>query len=256
MSYKLRNAFVAERPVPDGIRRFDVDPPASCVAAVPVAEPFTESTFVEAVDSDDVDEWDCDVLEATFESPGVLVLEAGEAALQAAVFAGRDCAAAGLVAAGDLRQGVRVAAAVHPGEHRLVLETAGQPARPYTLGLRFYALCGTGEVDDHGDTLLCATPITPGERHRGALWNAFGDDEDVFTLLVRRQGTFVVELRGTSGLSLALLDENGQRLAEGDARLVRTLVPGRYFVRVTGDGGGEASYAVGLKRLGAAGPSS
>lgn len=92
---------------------------------------------------------------------------------------------------------------------------------------------GVAEFDDHGDTPLCATPLELGGSVSGAIDNASGDDEDVFTFVV--DGLLSVAIAATAG-HLTLYDGRGQRLASsiGDRTpvLVRVLSPGRYYLRM------------------------
>ncbi len=100
------------------------------------------------------------------------------------------------------------------------------------------ALCSAG--DDHGDTLACATPVRC--RAHGELDNGWGDDVDAFRFHVDAWRT--VEIAACSGFPTRgeLFDAAGQHLdaADGDGgfRLVRTLGPGTYFVKVAGASGG------------------
>ena len=108
------------------------------------------------------------------------------------------------------------------------------------------ALCAA--EDDHGDTLNCATPMRC--RIHGELANGWGDDVDAFRFRVDGWRTVAIAARGaTRG---ELFDAAGQRLdvARGDAgfRLVRTLSPGTYFVRVAGES--EGFYGLEVRPLG------
>ncbi len=107
--------------------------------------------------------------------------------------------------------------------------------------LHYQPNCRQGEVDDHGDTMSCATPLVLGRPTAGEIGIAWGDD-DVFVLILSEVTT--VEITVTAGFSGELLDRFGQRLAAdyGDqVRIVRTLAPGRYFFRVAGD---EGTYEI------------
>ncbi len=108
------------------------------------------------------------------------------------------------------------------------------------------ALCSAG--DDHGDTLACATPVRC--RAQGELANGWGDDVDTFSFRVN--GWQTVEIATCSGFASSgeLFDAAGQRLHTADGedgfRLVRTLGPGTYFLRVAGESG---SYGLAIRTL-------
>lgn len=107
-------------------------------------------------------------------------------------------------------------------------------------------LCRLGEVDDHGDTRGCSTPVEIGQTFSlsGELSNDWGDDEDYFTFFIDGELRPTLEIRITaeeSGVVGELTDRRGYRLAGGGAgegaevRMVKTLAgPAPYFVRVHG----------------------
>lgn len=241
--YQLRNAFVPERQSPDQYHQIP-DPPAVCNDALPiVGRPIDEDIYLAVEDSDNVDEWDCDVLELTLSGGGVLVLDSQDVDA-VTVFAGPSCdvEAAGLPAL-DL-DGLRYTVPAYAGEHRIMVETPD----PYVLGLRFFALCRAAERDDHGDTFFCATPLTDAVVS-GVLGDKSGIDQDVMTFVVEEQGAFVLSMRSASEVMMTLFDDNGLRLGEAEQRLARVLVPGRYFVRVRGAGAmAEEDYEVRIEK--------
>ncbi len=102
-------------------------------------------------------------------------------------------------------------------------------------------LCRDAVADDHGDTFACATAFE--SRIAGELGNGWGDDVDVFRFRLRRWQTVEISTDGDADTHGTLYDRAGQRLAvagdggEGENfRLLRTLGPGTYFVRVEGIG--------------------
>jgi hypothetical protein len=89
----------------------------------------------------------------------------------------------------------------------------------------------------------------------GEIANDQDDDVDVYRFQVKTLAPIAIDVRGEAELAVALYDRHGLRLAtagEGDRlRLVRTLVvqtlvPGTYFVRLTGLGGSSGSYSIRL----------
>jgi hypothetical protein len=127
-----------------------------------------------------------------------------------------------------------------------------------SLHARMDALCRRsavedGRVDDHGDSFPCATLLHPGQTARGEISNGWGDDADVYRLPVGGAGDdrlWTLTLETTSGLDTVgtLYDRFGQPLQKvdggGDFRIVRTLAPGTYFVRVESRDGHEGPYAL------------
>lgn len=112
-------------------------------------------------------------------------------------------------------------------------------------------LCGA-DTGDQGDVLFCATSLEPGTSTKGDVANG-----GVFSFVLSGQRTVLVEIRGNAETIGALYDPYGQRLAVADGdgeragvRIVRTLGPGRYFVRVEGAGGAEGAYTLRIAELG------
>ncbi len=106
--------------------------------------------------------------------------------------------------------------------------------------------------DDHGETAACASPLD--RRAVGEIRNGWGDDEDFFTFRLRTTRTVRIETRGPTDTFGGLYDRFGHRLARaddggraGNFRIVKTLGPGRYFVRVEGLDGAEGRYALDLR---------
>ncbi len=118
-------------------------------------------------------------------------------------------------------------------------------------------LCGRLLADDHGDVAGCATDLVPGPPLAAVLGNTHGDprsadprdDVDFFRLAVHDWVTVAVETRGAVDTVGGLYGPQGHRLAADDDggrgvnfRLVETLGPGEYFVRVEGRGGATGPY--------------
>ncbi len=111
-------------------------------------------------------------------------------------------------------------------------------------------LCVRGEADDHGGSTLCATPLGPGAA-LGEIQNPWGDDEDVFRFDLAGPRTVEISTRGTTDTMGELYDRHGNRLGhadgggeDGNFRMVRTLSPGAYFVRVAGERYASGPYVL------------
>lgn len=102
------------------------------------------------------------------------------------------------------------------------------------LGIRLLALCDAAWEDDHGDTPLCATPLRPGESVSGRIDRGEGDDEDFFTFALDELRTVEVAVLGeAAAYQVTLYGGDGLRLDVTEtARLVKTLPPGRYHLRL------------------------
>lgn len=122
-----------------------------------------------------------------------------------------------------------------------------------SLHTMLHRLCSSGEVDDHGDSFSCATFMSPGSGAVGEIRNGWGDDDDVFQLVLGGSHgadfwTVVLEAAGDIETFGILYDRSGQRLENSGSgndegfRMVRTLPSGVYYVRVRGRHGAEGSY--------------
>lgn len=137
-----------------------------------------------------------------------------------------------------------------------------------TSGDGVQRLCHRGS-DDHGDRFVCATPMVLGRSMTAQLGNEWGDDLDVFRFRVSALEPVEITVRGVATffgggggeLTAELYDRAGQRLAvlpqdtalplgATGLRLLRTLVPGTYLLRIGGRDLAEGEYSV---RVGAPG---
>ncbi|MEM8961530.1 MAG: hypothetical protein AAGD38_08640 [Acidobacteriota bacterium] len=127
-------------------------------------------------------------------------------------------------------------------------ETEVDPDPPPPSTLPIGPFCANVATDDHDDSLVCATPLTPGVTVGGRLSNHWGDDRDRFAFSVETLERMIISLDTTTELDLVLYDHLGRRLdqissARGAPRLVRLLAPGFYYLSVEG-AYVEADYTV------------
>ncbi len=122
---------------------------------------------------------------------------------------------------------------------------------PFTGSDPWDALCRASDLDDHSDSLLCATVAELDRGLRGEIGNGWGDDHDVFAFELTAPRTVSVETSGDTDTFGGLYNRRGQRLAAADEgghgdnfRLVKTLQPGLYFVRVEATVGSQGAYAL------------
>ena len=129
-------------------------------------------------------------------------------------------------------------------------------AAPAALRSELQGLCRTGEVDDHGDSFACATVLRHGGSATGEIHNGWGDDEDVYRFRLAEQRTVEITSDGFTDTVGELYDSSGNRLDRddeggegGNFRLVRSLSPGVYFVRVSGRNADRGSYSLAVRAL-------
>jgi len=124
-----------------------------------------------------------------------------------------------------------------------------------TLGTELFSpeseQCRSGEVDDHGDTFTCATPLRLGTKVVGEIRNRWGDDGDLFFFTLSEPRTVHLTTTGPTDTFGGLYDRSGHRLAvdddggrENHFRIVKTLSSGLYFVRLEGSHSAEGPYTL------------
>lgn len=140
-----------------------------------------------------------------------------------------------------------------PGQKSDPIEVEPDPGQKALL---IDALCAAATGDDHSDLLLCASILEPGRKVRGEIADRRGDDHDTFAFELAATHTLRFETSGSLDTFGGVYDDRGQRLAAdddggegGNFRLVKTLGPGLYFVRVEGQAGAEGSYVLDVAPL-------
>ena len=110
--------------------------------------------------------------------------------------------------------------------------------------------------DDADGAFFCATPVTTDHDAVAELRYSVHEDVDVYTFTLARQLTVRIETRGETDTVGVLYDDRGHRLAFDDDggeshnfRLVKTLGPGDYVLRVVGRDGDEGVYRLILTTL-------
>lgn len=247
-AYRLRNSFVTGTTAQMEELVLIEDPPNTCAgAAAPLGQALTGGEGV--VVPQNVDEWDCDVLEGGTLTAGILRLESRLGALQASLFGSATCGNPSLIGAGVLSGVAQVLAPVFPGPFRIAVEAAAGFAGPYLLAASLLDPCGQGEQDDHHETWLCATPLTPGDAVAGSIANSYGDDVDGFTFTLEsgravqlswadQPGDWRLRISGASGQVVATVT--------GAADWQGRLAEGRYFVALDRPDGSSGSYEMAL----------
>ncbi len=153
---------------------------------------------------------------------------------------------------GELRLRSTFVAFVPPPRDPELIEIEPNPKDPELIEIepnpkRLTQLCRAATHDDHADLLLCATPIALGARVGGEFGNGWGDDRDIFSLVLPRATTVRIALDSAASQAPNLLDFEGQRLltqprtlASGAAEWIKTLQAGTYYLTVDDHSGSDA----------------
>ena len=220
----------------DEVSRLPAEPGMIVVERVAAPFAMSASRHIRCHLEKDVDPWEDDEVSGLLAEPPMI----GEAPLGVSIHRSSGCGLSSPLAVGSLiRTGDFVAAAVHAGELPVILTSAADSG---DLVARFFALCS---ADTDHDRPLCSAPLAAGDVVSDIIDSA--TDDDYYTLTLDRQRTVAFEVGGDIGVLGALYDGSGQHLETWASSLVRTLGPGRFYIRVAGVDGWVGEYAVGLE---------
>lgn len=193
--------------------------------------------------------------------PGILLIDSEDASLEGSLEpTGWMVRSSGTAEVVHTDADGKILAALWPGDYHLRIERGEASVQPLLLRFKFFDPCspaeGSGEEQILAAPDLCARPLAPGETAVGELANAPGRQSGLFALVLTAWQTVEIETAGNTDTVGELYDRHGHRLAVDDDggrgvnfRIVRTLSPGRYFVRVKGHRAAEGSYVLSVQRI-------
>ncbi|MEO6192007.1 MAG: hypothetical protein ABIS20_03275 [Thermoanaerobaculia bacterium] len=191
-----------------------------------------------------VDEWDGEVVKLVTTIPGVLVLEGDGDGAQDSVYTQGSSTSHPLIDSAQLGTGLGELQAVIPAGIHCIQVTPGVNATgDFEVFASFTDVCHLGAVDDHGNSLLCATPIEMGgSPTSGEIDSPSTADYDVFTF--EQEDAATVTVASTGGdVSAGLYDSEGTLLDTGlTFEIPAALAASRYYVQVSGDD--ESTYEI------------
>ena len=192
-----------------------------------------------------VDEWDGEVVKIATSLPGVLVVEGAGDSAQSAVYTQGSSGPHPLVDSASLGTGLRQLTAVIPaGTHCIQVAPASGATGDFGITASFTDACHLSDTDDHGDSFLCATPLTVGgDTVSGEIGT---DDVDMFSFDQEDAATVTIDT--TSGsVTASLYDSSGALLGTGlSFELPAALAVGRFYVQVSGDADSTYTISVAL----------
>ena len=190
-----------------------------------------------------VDEWDGEVVKLVTTVPGVLVLEGDGDGAQDSVYT-QGSTSHPLIDSAQLGTGLGELQTVVPAGIHCIQVTPGSNATgDFEVFASFIDVCHLGDVDDHGNSLLCATPIEMGgSPASGEIESPVTADYDVFTF--EQEDAATVTIASTGGdVSAGLYDSEGVLLDTGlTFQIPAALAASRYYVQVSGDD--ESTYEI------------
>jgi len=200
----------------------------------------------------EVDEWDEEVVKIRTARPGVLVIEGDGIGSQSTVYTAAASGPHPLLDSSQLGTDLRtLQAVVGAGDHCIQVATPpGAPSEDFEIVATFIDICPLGVEDDHGDSLLCATPLTVGPGSvSGTIASSAENDIDMFTFVLGSPATVVIESTDSVDVEADLLNADGSLRTSNDDggtppnfKITTSLPAGRYYLRVKG---AEGSYGFG-----------
>jgi pre-peptidase len=191
-----------------------------------------------------VDEWDGDVIKFQTTMPGVVAISGTGIGSQSSLYTnqGEDPAFVDSARLGtDLHD---LQAVAPPGDYCVQVRPPAGATGDFTVAVAFTDVCHLGNVDDHGESFLCATPIAIDGSDSGEIDSSTANDVDVFTFTLGSAATVTIESSGSTDVDGSLFDEQGTLItADADSGsganflISRSLAAGRYYVRVEGADG-------------------
>lgn len=201
-----------------------------------------------------VDEWENEVVKIRTALPGVLTITGSGARSHSAVFSAGATTPHPRIDSSQLGSGSRaLQAVIRAGDHCVQIAPPAGATGDFTVEVAFTDACHLGDLDDHGDSFLCATALTLGGGSvSGQITSSGGtDDADVFTFALTATTTVAIASSGSTDVKATLHGADGTVIATDDNSgsspnfaITESLAAGSYYVRIEGAGSATGSYGV------------
>lgn len=201
-----------------------------------------------------VDEWENEVVKVTTVLPGVLTITGTGAQSHSAVFSAGASTPHPRIDTARLGSGARsLHAVVKAGNHCIEVAPPNGASGNFTVQVTFTDVCHLGDLDDHGDSFLCATALTVGGSSvSGQITSSGGtDDSDVFSFTLGSSAMVAIASSGSTDVQATLYSADGTIIATDDNggsspnfEITESLAAGSYYVRIEGSGSATGSYGV------------
>ncbi len=192
-----------------------------------------------------VDEWDGDVLKIYTPLPGVLEIEGAGDGSQSSLYTEGSSSFHPLVDSEYLGTDLGDLQVIIPaGTHCIQVAPGPEAEGNFEVEATFIDACHLGETDDHGGSFLCSTPVEVDDENpteAEITVPSSGNDYDMFTFVLTSAETVTIESAEDTDVAASLYDASGVLLeaddndgADANFQIIRSLNPGRYYVRVEG----------------------
>jgi len=189
-------------------------------------------------------EWDGEVLKLGTNTSGVLTINASGSRARGSLFTQGSSTPHPLVNRANIGTNQRDLTVVVPaGHHCIELHPGPGASGDITLTASFVDSCHLGTPDDHGDSFLCATPITVGGSSASGEITSSGsvDDVDMFVFTLSSSASVTIASTGGDYVGGSLYDGSGALITSDNTgwssanfSISQSLSAGTYYVEVTG----------------------
>lgn len=204
-----------------------------------------------------VDEWEGEVVKLTTSLPGVFTISGSGVKSQNSLYSAAVSGTHPRIDTIKLGTGVRgLQAVVRAGNHCIQVAPPAGSSGNFTVSVTFTDVCHLGDLDDHGDSFICATPLTVGGSSASGqmTYSSSTADGDMFSFELSSSATVTIESTGYTDVTATLYDVDGGVLDSDDNggsspnfKIIESLSAGRYYVRVEGAGTATGSYSVSVQ---------
>jgi len=189
-------------------------------------------------------EWDGEVLKLGTNTSGVLTISASGSRSKGSLFTEGSSSTHPLVGRANIGNNQRELKLVVPAGHHCIELTPGPGASgDVEVIASFVDVCHLGTPDDHGDSFLCATPITVGgSAASGEITSTESvDDADMFVFTLTSSATVAIASTGGEYVGGSLYDSSGTLITSDNTgwssssfSITQSLSAGTYYIEVTG----------------------
>lgn len=197
-------------------------------------------------------EWDGEVLKLRTSLSGVLTINATGSTSQGSLYTDGTTSTHPLVDSASVGTSQQaLTAIVGAGDHCVQLAPGYGASGDIELTASFEDVCHLGTPDDHGNSFLCATPVTVGgSAASGEITSTETvDDVDMFVFTLSSSATVTIASTGGEQVGGGLYDAGGSLIASDNTgwsasnfSITQSLSAGTYYVKVTGPD--DASYGL------------
>jgi hypothetical protein len=219
-----------------------------CQSALDSSSGFTAlANAASTTQTSGVVEWDGEVLKFHTSLSGVVTISATGSTSEGSLYTDGSSSPHPLVDSASVGTNQQaLTAIVGAGDHCVQLAPDSGASGDIELTVSFVDACHLGTPDDHGNSFLCATPITvDGSPASGEITSTESEDDvDMFVFTLTSSATVNIYSTGRYEAGGSLYDGSGALItsdntdwSEPNFSITQSLSAGTYYIKVTGGDG-------------------